>query len=220
MVSDSGLSFHQPSGATPFMRPIVTVLEQAALVAGVNPDNLRCLGSKREHGQIIPPEALRGASALSATRPPASERPFCYDCFRPRDGCVCRTITPVDNRTPVLIVQHPRERFHPLGTVRLAKRALSRIRVAIWGDTFAQQASWLDEPLPAGAALLFPSPRARPLDEFQPAEYPQTLDGRDFKTSCQMEGHNAMTWRVDPGIRSQRFGSADRLSGPMPPLER
>ena len=105
----------------------------------------------------------------------AAERPFCYDCFRPRDGCVCRTITPVDNRTPVLIVQHPRERFHPLGTVRLARRALSRIRVAIWGDTFAQQASWLDEPLPAGAALLFPSPRARPLDELQPAERPQAL---------------------------------------------
>ena len=136
------------------MRPIVPVLE---------------------HGHIIPPEALGGASVLSATRRPAAERPFCYDCFRPRDACVCRTITPVDNRTPVLIVQHPRERFHPLGTVRLAKRALSRVRVAIWGDTFAHQASWLDEPLPAGAALLFPSPRARPLDELQPAEYPQTL---------------------------------------------
>ena len=53
------------------MRPIVPVLEQAVLVAGVNPDNLRDLGSKREHGHIIPPEALGGASVFSATRPPA-----------------------------------------------------------------------------------------------------------------------------------------------------
>ena len=53
------------------MRPIIPVLEQAALVAVVNPYNLRYLGSKREHGRIIPPETLGGASVLSATRPPA-----------------------------------------------------------------------------------------------------------------------------------------------------
>jgi hypothetical protein len=47
------------------------MLEQAALVAGVNPYSLRDLGSKREHGHTILPEALGGASVLSATRPPA-----------------------------------------------------------------------------------------------------------------------------------------------------
>jgi hypothetical protein len=47
------------------------MLEQAALVAGVNPDNLRNLGAKREYGHIMPREALGGALVLSAIRPPA-----------------------------------------------------------------------------------------------------------------------------------------------------
>jgi hypothetical protein len=53
------------------MRSIVPVLEQAALVAGVNPCNLPDLGSKREHGHVSPPDALGGASILSAIRLPA-----------------------------------------------------------------------------------------------------------------------------------------------------
>ena len=51
-------------------------------------------------------------------------RPTCYRCLRPRVSCVCGLITPVDNRTRVVIVQHPRERRHPFGTVRLARLGL------------------------------------------------------------------------------------------------
>ena len=53
-------------------------------------------------------------------------RAVCYECFRPEALCYCRFLSPVDNRTPVLIVQHPRERFHPIGTARIVNRSLRK----------------------------------------------------------------------------------------------
>jgi GTP cyclohydrolase II len=46
------------------------VVEQLPLVAGVTPYNVRYLGSKREHGHAIPPEALRDVAPEPAPKLP------------------------------------------------------------------------------------------------------------------------------------------------------
>ena len=89
-------------------------------------------------------------------------RATCYRCFRPRVRCVCDQLPTIHNRTPVVILQHPRERFHPFGTLALASLALERVEVVV---------AWLDgshdfaprfEP---GDYLLFPDPDAPRLGE-------------------------------------------------------
>jgi DTW domain-containing protein len=44
----------------------------------------------------------------------------CPRCLKPRALCVCSEISPVRNRTAVLILQHPQEQDRTLGTARLA----------------------------------------------------------------------------------------------------
>jgi len=55
-------------------------------------------------------------------------RETCLRCFKPRVACVCDTIARVANRTEVIILQHPRERGHPFGTVRFARLGLEIAR--------------------------------------------------------------------------------------------
>src|SRR5687767_1338904 len=68
-----------------------------------------------------------------AMRPPPvpmhDARATCYDCLRPRLVCICDVLRPVDNRTRLTILQHPRERRHPLNTVGIAEGSLTNVRV-------------------------------------------------------------------------------------------
>ena len=50
----------------------------------------------------------------------------CYECHKPRGLCVCGNIPRVDNRTSILVLQHPRERLHPIGTARFVRLGLAR----------------------------------------------------------------------------------------------
>lgn len=96
-------------------------------------------------------------------------RAFCYACHKVQSLCLCAQITPVRNRTGLTIVQHPRERFHPLGTARIARLGLENCAVHV---------AWLDrgEPaLPDGAALLFPSADASELESLSEREHPRHL---------------------------------------------
>lgn len=107
-------------------------------------------------------------------------RPTCYRCLRPTVSCVCDLVTPVDNRTRVVIVQHPRERRHPFGTVRLARLGLrnAEVHVASRSD---DERTRCEPPVPQGAALLYPpsaSVPATPLDELsEPPPALVVLDG-------------------------------------------
>jgi DTW domain-containing protein len=105
---------------------------------------------------------------------PATEdgRPTCYRCMRPRVGCVCGLVQPVDNRTRVLIVQHGGERKHPFGTVRLAKLGLRNAEVHVTSRDGAGLNHCPPRTLP-GAALLFLRPGATQLDLLP--EPPSTL---------------------------------------------
>jgi DTW domain-containing protein len=45
--------------------------------------------------------------------------PDCLDCHKPLPLCICDSITPIDNRVSLLILQHPQEQDRALGTARL-----------------------------------------------------------------------------------------------------
>ncbi len=44
----------------------------------------------------------------------------CPHCQKPKPLCICDSITPLDNRVQLLILQHPQEQDRALGTARLA----------------------------------------------------------------------------------------------------
>jgi DTW domain-containing protein YfiP len=101
-------------------------------------------------------------------------RIVCYRCHKPQVTCICSGLPRVSNRTPVLVLQHPRERLHPVGTARFARLGLSNARVEIaWnaGRADAQPPDWL----PEGTALLYPAAGARDLRELPLAERPKAL---------------------------------------------
>jgi DTW domain-containing protein YfiP len=122
----------------------------------------------------------------------AEARASCYRCFKPRVACICSAIHRVDNRTPVTILQHPRERFHALGTARIARLGLARTQVewcAPWEDAGA-----IRDRLPSGAALLYPAPGARDLAALPRAEHPRHLVAIDGTWFLARKIYDAHAW--------------------------
>lgn len=103
---------------------------------------------------------------------PTDPRQICQRCLRPRGRCVCRHLeglSPVQTRTEVVVVQHPRERFHPLGTAPLVHQGLANARLEVAWDLCAEVA------VSPGTGLLYPGPDARPLEGLPPEERPPAL---------------------------------------------
>ncbi len=100
-------------------------------------------------------------------------REHCYVCHKPRVSCVCASCTPVANRTEIIILQHPRERFHPIGTARLLRLGLRNARLEVFAPAEAKERP--PPPLPEGAALLYPAASARELSTLAPQERPSAL---------------------------------------------
>jgi DTW domain-containing protein YfiP len=57
------------------------------------------------------PEPEMGAAAEAV--------PDCPQCLKPVPLCICDSITPIDNKVALLILQHPQEQDRALGTARL-----------------------------------------------------------------------------------------------------
>ena len=61
----------------------------------------------------------------------AEMMPDCPSCLKPLPLCICDSITPIENRISLLILQHPQEQDRALGTARLTalhfKNAVVRI---------------------------------------------------------------------------------------------
>src|SRR3954453_9129474 len=55
----------------------------------------------------------------AASDPAAEAIADCPDCHKPLPLCICDSITPIENRISVLILQHPQEQDRALGTARL-----------------------------------------------------------------------------------------------------
>jgi len=105
--------------------------------------------------------------------PRASGRPTCFVCFKPRATCVCSSIARVQNRTRVSVLQHPRERAHPIGTARFVDLGLSESEVVV--ATGSLHGFRRPMRLLPGAGLLFPREDARDLETLSANERPSQL---------------------------------------------
>ncbi len=113
-------------------------------------------------------------SAASSAAEEVQGRATCYLCFRPQAVCYCDAVRPTPHRTRVVIVQHPREEFHPLNTARVAERCLTHAEV-LRGDVPDLDAAFRQLNLPEKTALLYPSRDAVDVGELDPSERPECI---------------------------------------------
>ncbi|MBD9499889.1 tRNA-uridine aminocarboxypropyltransferase [Pseudomonas sp. BGr12] len=98
-------------------------------------------------------------------------RARCPRCERPLNHCLCALIPHLDNRTRVLLLQHPSEVGHALNTARLAALGLVNAELLVGEDFSGLDLSAWD------ACLLFPGESAVALAELaaQPVDKPRLL---------------------------------------------
>jgi len=103
-----------------------------------------------------------------------THRSMCYKCHKPEPSCLCSIITSIENKTNILILQHPNERFHPLGTARIAKLALRNSQLEVAWNGFCNKNN-MAEFIKPRAAILYPSDDARDLETLAASELPEQL---------------------------------------------
>ena len=103
--------------------------------------------------------ALTAMTPTGEPRDALAARAVCYRCHKPQLTCICRELPSVPNRTCVWVAQHPRERFHPIGTARIAQLALERVHLEVLRGT----SDTPPQSLPPRAVLLYPDSTARDL---------------------------------------------------------
>ncbi len=126
----------------------------------------------------------------------APRRIRCHACFKPIAHCLCELIEPVENRTHVTVLQHPRERFHAIGTARIVQLGLERARIVLPRDCFTRSLEQRFE-LEPDTGVLFPAPGARLLEELEPHERPAALVVLDGTWSQARNLHRANAWLHD-----------------------
>lgn len=87
---------------------------------------------------------------------------------------MCGDLVRVANRTGIVILQHPRERFHPRGSAPLACLGLERCRLVVAQSGTERRVSARLQ-LPERTALLYPSADAIDLGSLGAAARPQNL---------------------------------------------
>ncbi|WOH78410.1 tRNA-uridine aminocarboxypropyltransferase [Bradyrhizobium sp. BEA-2-5] len=71
----------------------------------------------------------------------------CAHCGKPMPLCICDSVTPIENRLSLLILQHPQEQDRALGTARLLARHFENAVVRI-GLSWPSLAKALGRPVP------------------------------------------------------------------------
>lgn len=100
-----------------------------------------------------------------------ARRERCYACFRPRAECLCDALPRIENRTPILVLQHRRESFHAFNTARMVRHSLANSRFVVGHvREIAEQLV-----LESGAALLFPGETAEVLADLPAERRPRQL---------------------------------------------
>jgi DTW domain-containing protein YfiP len=112
---------------------------------------------------------------VSSTPGPPLGRATCLECFRPRSLCFCSYTPELHTRTRVVIVQHPREQFHSLGTARLIERSLRNSEVV--RGSLGQLKQKLPQALSRAErpSLVFPSEDAVDVRELRGDSMPGSL---------------------------------------------
>jgi DTW domain-containing protein len=82
--------------------------------------------------------------------------PECPRCRKPMPLCICDSVTPIDNRIALLIIQHPQEQDRALGTARLAAQHFKHAVVKV-GLSWPSLAKALGRPVadPSRWAVLY-----------------------------------------------------------------
>lgn len=91
----------------------------------------------------------------------------CPRCERPLTHCLCALIPHLDNRTRVLLLQHPSEVGHALNTARLAVLGLANAELLVGEDFSGLDLSTWDARLlfPGESAVALADLAARPVDK-------------------------------------------------------
>lgn len=87
---------------------------------------------------------------------------YCPSCGRALRACLCEALVKLENRTPLLVLQHPNEQHHPKGTAHLLTGSLQRAALRVgsnWQDD-ADVAEFVRTP---HCYLLWPGEDAVPL---------------------------------------------------------
>lgn len=110
---------------------------------------------------------------LSTT--PSSHRETCFVCMRPRVVCWCADVPKIDARTRLVVLQHPREEFMPIGTARMAAQSVVGAELVVGTELDAHPIVRvaLDDPQ-RQAILLWPGPTSKDL-ALDPPSGPTTL---------------------------------------------
>ncbi|GJM23131.1 MAG: hypothetical protein DHS20C15_30460 [Planctomycetota bacterium] len=157
--------------------------------------------------------ACRHAPGVTVSEQP-SARATCYACRKPARLCVCARVPELRHRTQVLVLQHHRERFHPVGTARLARLGLTAATVREVAGPIARP------PLLDDVALLYPGPQARSLNELDAASpRPQqliVLDGT-WRQARQLYRENAWLRALPQVAFTPRAPSRYRIRKPPAP---
>ncbi len=136
----------------------------------------------------------RPPSPGEPARPAARER--CWTCYKPRALCLCGRVPRVGNRTRVTILQHPRERFHPIGTARLAWLGLENAEILRPRSPVTRSLAVPHRPAP-GAGLLFPRAEARDLADLPVGGRPSELIVLDGTWGQARKLYRANPWLAE-----------------------
>jgi len=85
-------------------------------------------------------------------------RAYCLSCQYPQKMCLCDLLVHIDNKTPILVLQHPKEKTHPLNTIHIARKCLQNMEVRHTPIDNDACIEWTKD-----AALLFPHQDSVPL---------------------------------------------------------
>ncbi|MGY4624588.1 tRNA-uridine aminocarboxypropyltransferase [Bradyrhizobium sp. USDA 4486] len=97
---------------------------------------------------------------------PADPIPECPHCQKPMPLCICDSITPIENRLSLLILQHPQEQDRALGTARLLAKHFedATVRVGLSWPSLSKALGRPIENAARWAVLYLGSARAADLD--------------------------------------------------------
>ena len=81
----------------------------------------------------------------------------------------------MNNQTKVVIVQHPREEFHPLNTARIAEHSLDKVTVVRAPTVGRMPEAFARAQVSPDAAILYPSSDAEDIESIPESQFPQEI---------------------------------------------
>ncbi len=112
---------------------------------------------------------------MQSFAPQREPRALCTRCLRPVSVCYCAALPRIETTTKIVILQHPRERFMPIGTARMASLCLPQTTLLVgmrWAENPALAPHLTDPARPP--ILLYPGPNAKDILR-EPPTGPVTL---------------------------------------------